>query len=145
MEEQLGASDTAAVLPHAPHRLGGVGKSHLAVEHLYRHQHSYRVTWWIPAERESLIPAVLAELLKLAQCSGEIDAQSDVREAAAPVLPDRDVRRRSRAGRRGDVCAACPPEHPRPAPAARVRGRGRGPSLTSRPEPELSADASRRT
>ncbi|WP_434096877.1 hypothetical protein [Streptomyces prasinus] len=124
VEEQLGASDTAAVLPHAPHRLGGVGKSHLAVEHLYRHQHSYRVTWWIPAERESLIPAVLAELLKLAQCSGEIDAQPDVREAAAPVLPDRDVRRRSRARparrRMRRVPARAPP------PRGRPRGYGAG-------------------
>lgn len=62
VEEQLGAQDTAAVLPHALHGLGGVGKSQLALEYIYTHQHDYRVICWIPAERESLILAALASL-----------------------------------------------------------------------------------
>ncbi|MFI9823288.1 FxSxx-COOH system tetratricopeptide repeat protein [Streptomyces sp. NPDC052013] len=62
VEEQLGAQDTAAVLPHALHGLGGVGKSQLALEYIYTHQHDYRVICWIPAERESLILAALAQL-----------------------------------------------------------------------------------
>ncbi|MFJ6893823.1 type I CRISPR-associated protein Cas7 [Streptomyces hokutonensis] len=57
VEEQLGAQHTAAVLPHALHGLGGVGKSELALEYIYTHQHDYRVIWWIAAERESLILA----------------------------------------------------------------------------------------
>ncbi|MFJ4682672.1 FxSxx-COOH system tetratricopeptide repeat protein [Streptomyces sp. NPDC088789] len=62
VKEQLGAQDTAAVLPHALHGLGGVGKSQLALEYIYTHQHEYNVICWIPAERESLILATLATL-----------------------------------------------------------------------------------
>ncbi|GAA4014321.1 FxSxx-COOH system tetratricopeptide repeat protein [Streptomyces plumbiresistens] len=62
VEEQLSAQDTAAVLPHALHGLGGVGKSQLALEYIYTHQHDYKVVCWIPAERESLILAALATL-----------------------------------------------------------------------------------
>ncbi|MBT3153808.1 tetratricopeptide repeat protein [Streptomyces sp. CHD11] len=62
VEDQLGSQDTAAVLPHALHGLGGVGKSQLALEYIYTHQHDYRVICWIPAERESLILAALAQL-----------------------------------------------------------------------------------
>ncbi|MET7481921.1 FxSxx-COOH system tetratricopeptide repeat protein [Streptomyces sp. NPDC005538] len=62
MEEQLGAQDTAAVLPDALHGLGGVGKSQVALEYAYRHQSDYKVICWIPAERESLILTALAGL-----------------------------------------------------------------------------------
>ncbi|WP_437095324.1 FxSxx-COOH system tetratricopeptide repeat protein [Streptomyces sp. enrichment culture] len=62
VEEQLGAQDTAAVLPHALHGLGGVGKSQLALEYIYTHQHAHKVICWIPAERESLILAALSSL-----------------------------------------------------------------------------------
>ncbi|MFG2881492.1 FxSxx-COOH system tetratricopeptide repeat protein [Streptomyces sp. NPDC048297] len=62
VEEQLASQDTAAVLPNALHGLGGVGKSQLALEYVYTHQHDYRVICWIPAERESLVLAALASL-----------------------------------------------------------------------------------
>ncbi|MFD9005472.1 FxSxx-COOH system tetratricopeptide repeat protein [Streptomyces sp. NPDC059582] len=62
VEEQLGSQDTAAVLPHALHGLGGVGKSQLALEYIYTHQRDFKVICWIPAERESLILAALAQL-----------------------------------------------------------------------------------
>ncbi|MFG2372913.1 hypothetical protein ACGFY9_15710 [Streptomyces sp. NPDC048504] len=62
VEEQLGAQDTAAVLPHALHGMGGVGKSQLALEYVYRHQRDYKVICWIPAERDSLILTALAGL-----------------------------------------------------------------------------------
>ncbi|MEU3839689.1 FxSxx-COOH system tetratricopeptide repeat protein [Streptomyces sp. NPDC028635] len=62
VEEQLSAQDTTAVLPNALHGLGGVGKSQLALEYIYTHQHDYKVICWIPAERESLVLAALASL-----------------------------------------------------------------------------------
>ncbi|WP_338783685.1 FxSxx-COOH system tetratricopeptide repeat protein [Streptomyces sp. DG1A-41] len=62
VEEQLAAQDTAAVLPHALHGLGGVGKSQLVLEYVYTHQYDYKVICWIPAERESLVLAALATL-----------------------------------------------------------------------------------
>ncbi|MFF4801661.1 FxSxx-COOH system tetratricopeptide repeat protein [Streptomyces sp. NPDC001351] len=62
MDEQLSTQDTAAVLPHALHGLGGVGKSQLVLEYVYTHQHDYKVICWIPAEQEGLILAALATL-----------------------------------------------------------------------------------
>ncbi|MGC4966614.1 FxSxx-COOH system tetratricopeptide repeat protein [Streptomyces globisporus] len=62
VERQLAEDETTAVLPHALHGLGGVGKSQIAVEYVYRHSGDYNVIWWIPAEQESLILAALAEL-----------------------------------------------------------------------------------
>ncbi|MFC1400251.1 MULTISPECIES: FxSxx-COOH system tetratricopeptide repeat protein [Streptacidiphilus] len=51
-----------AVLPHALHGMGGVGKSLLAVEYLYRRLGEYDVVWWIPAERTTQISLSLVEL-----------------------------------------------------------------------------------
>ncbi|MET7481923.1 FxSxx-COOH system tetratricopeptide repeat protein [Streptomyces sp. NPDC005538] len=62
VEDQLAGQDTAAVLPHALHGMGGVGKSQLALEYVYRHQSDYNVICWIPAERESLILTALSTL-----------------------------------------------------------------------------------
>ncbi|MFI6930803.1 FxSxx-COOH system tetratricopeptide repeat protein [Streptomyces sp. NPDC050287] len=62
VEEQLGAQDTAAVLPHALHGMGGVGKSQLALEYIYTHMYDYEVICWVSAERESLILSSLATL-----------------------------------------------------------------------------------
>ncbi|AYL39276.1 MULTISPECIES: FxSxx-COOH system tetratricopeptide repeat protein [Streptomyces] len=81
VEAQLEAQDTAAVLPHALHGLGGVGKSQLALEYIYTHQRRYKVICWIPAERESLILAALAGLatrLGVAQPGQEGTANTSV-------------------------------------------------------------------
>ncbi|MFE3939938.1 NB-ARC domain-containing protein, partial [Streptomyces goshikiensis] len=64
VEEQLRSDETAAVLPHALHGMGGVGKSQLAIEYIYRHSHEYNVIWWIPAERENLILGALVDLAR---------------------------------------------------------------------------------
>ncbi|MFI6376570.1 hypothetical protein [Streptomyces sp. NPDC050546] len=36
---------TAAVLPHALHGFGEVGKSQLALEYVYTYKHDYKVIW----------------------------------------------------------------------------------------------------
>ncbi|MFE9093129.1 FxSxx-COOH system tetratricopeptide repeat protein [Streptomyces sp. NPDC007264] len=64
VEEQLRAEETAAVLPHALHGMGGVGKSQLAIEYVYRHSHEYNVIWWIPAERDNLVLGALVDLAR---------------------------------------------------------------------------------
>src|SRR5690606_5341207 len=46
---------TTAVLPQALHGMGGVGKSQLAVEYVYRHQSEYDLVWWIPSERPAQV------------------------------------------------------------------------------------------
>ncbi|MFE5208996.1 FxSxx-COOH system tetratricopeptide repeat protein [Streptomyces sp. NPDC056600] len=62
VEAQLRDEETTAVLPHTLHGMGGVGKSQLAVEYVYRHSHEYNVVWWIPSERESLVLGALVDL-----------------------------------------------------------------------------------
>ncbi|NJP53629.1 tetratricopeptide repeat protein [Streptomyces sp. SBST2-5] len=89
VEEQLGAQDTAAVLPHALHGLGGVGKSQLALEYIYTHQHEYSVICWIPAERESLILAALAHLadaLGVAPAGHDSAGGAPAANAAVPAV-----------------------------------------------------------
>ncbi|MFD7711595.1 FxSxx-COOH system tetratricopeptide repeat protein, partial [Streptomyces sp. NPDC059786] len=55
-------SGPTAVLPHALHGMGGVGKSQLALEYLYRHASEYDLVWWIPAERPTQIQQAFVEL-----------------------------------------------------------------------------------
>ncbi|MEV8531915.1 FxSxx-COOH system tetratricopeptide repeat protein [Streptomyces sp. NPDC051211] len=64
IEEQLRGDGTTAVLPQALHGMGGVGKSQLAIEYIYRHSHEYNVVWWIPSEQESLILGALSDLAR---------------------------------------------------------------------------------
>ncbi|GHH10446.1 FxSxx-COOH system tetratricopeptide repeat protein [Streptomyces lanatus] len=53
---------TTAVLPEALHGMGGVGKSQIAIEYVYRRSRDYRLIWWIPAEQTNLIVQSLIEL-----------------------------------------------------------------------------------
>jgi tetratricopeptide (TPR) repeat protein len=53
---------TTAVLPQALHGMGGVGKSQLAVEYVYRHLGDYDLIWWISAERSAQIEDALVQL-----------------------------------------------------------------------------------
>ncbi|MEU1176429.1 FxSxx-COOH system tetratricopeptide repeat protein [Streptomyces sp. NPDC005820] len=62
VDAQLRQDSTAAVLPHALHGMGGVGKSQIAVEYIYRHRSEYNVIWWVPAESETLVLGALSQL-----------------------------------------------------------------------------------
>ncbi|MEU5216807.1 FxSxx-COOH system tetratricopeptide repeat protein [Streptomyces sp. NPDC020807] len=75
LHRQLGSSTRAAVLPHALHGLGGVGKTQLALKYVQLHRHEYDRVWWIDAEQ----PAVIrAQLTMLAPELGLVpDPQSD--------------------------------------------------------------------
>lgn len=53
---------TTTVLPEALHGMGGIGKTQLAAEYVYRHMPDYDVVWWIPAERKVGIGNALVEL-----------------------------------------------------------------------------------
>lgn len=53
---------TTAVLPEAIHGRGGVGKSALVVEYVYKHEQDFALIWWIPAERPVQIQNALSEL-----------------------------------------------------------------------------------
>jgi tetratricopeptide (TPR) repeat protein len=54
--------DVTAVLAHALHGMGGVGKTHLAVEYAYRYMGDYDVIWWIPSDQIPLVRSSLASL-----------------------------------------------------------------------------------
>jgi DNA-binding SARP family transcriptional activator len=55
-----GQPDTVAV--ETIYGLGGVGKTHLAIEYAHRFAGSYSVIWWINAEEPTFIPSQLARL-----------------------------------------------------------------------------------
>ncbi len=71
-----------AVLPDALHGRGGVGKSQLVIEYIYRHLADFDLIWWIPAERPAQIDAALVEL---AQHLG-LDVGSEANTATPAVL-----------------------------------------------------------
>jgi tetratricopeptide (TPR) repeat protein len=62
LHASLRSKGSTAVLPHALHGMGGVGKTMLAIEYIYRHQDEYDVIWWIPAQRATGIQSSLMEL-----------------------------------------------------------------------------------
>ncbi|WP_344943054.1 FxSxx-COOH system tetratricopeptide repeat protein, partial [Actinomadura miaoliensis] len=53
---------TTAVLPQALHGMGGVGKSQIAIEYVYRHTADYDLIWWVRSERPGQIQQDLTEL-----------------------------------------------------------------------------------
>ncbi|GAA0573227.1 FxSxx-COOH system tetratricopeptide repeat protein [Actinomadura livida] len=85
LHQGLGGRVTA-VLPHALHGLGGVGKTQMAVEYAHRYQSDYDLIWWIPADQPVLVRSSLASLaaplgLPSASVSGVEEAANAVLEA----------------------------------------------------------------
>ncbi len=58
----LRASSSVSVIPQALHGLGGVGKTQLATEFVYRNIEHYDLIWWVAAEDPARAKASLAEL-----------------------------------------------------------------------------------
>jgi len=80
------AGQVTAVVPHALHGLGGVGKTQMAVEYAYRYRSEYDLVWWIPADQPVLVRSSLASLapslgLPPPSASGIVDASKSVLEA----------------------------------------------------------------
>lgn len=83
LEERLTAG-TTAVLPAALHGMGGIGKTQLAVEYIYRHLRDYDLVWWIQAAQATQIRAGLTELAQALGLPGGAEANTAlpaVREA----------------------------------------------------------------
>ncbi len=85
LHEAIG-SEVTAVVPHALHGFGGVGKTHLAIEYAYRYGHEYDLVWWIPADQPILVRSALAALaphlgLPSATMTGTEDAVTAVLDA----------------------------------------------------------------
>jgi glycosyltransferase involved in cell wall biosynthesis len=71
----LVATQKASVLPRALHGLGGVGKTQLALEYVYRYTDEYDLIWWIPAEQKSLALTSLANLCEELGLTQNVDQQ----------------------------------------------------------------------
>ncbi|WP_406257788.1 FxSxx-COOH system tetratricopeptide repeat protein [Streptomyces nigra] len=78
LHRRLLVDEATAVVPHAVHGMGGVGKSLLAVEYLYRRMAEYDVVWWIPAERTTQISVSLVELATRLELAPGSDAPAAV-------------------------------------------------------------------
>ena len=55
-------SNQSVSLVQAIHGLGGVGKTQVAVEFIYRHVNEYEIVWWIRAEETATLSADFASL-----------------------------------------------------------------------------------
>lgn len=77
-------TEATALIPHALHGLGGVGKTQLAIEYAYRYAGEYQVVWWVPADQTALVRSSLAALAPRLGITGLIPGR--VEEAMAAVL-----------------------------------------------------------
>ncbi|MGH3758999.1 FxSxx-COOH system tetratricopeptide repeat protein [Actinophytocola sp.] len=92
LDQRLTAGGTTAVLPAALHGMGGIGKTQMAMEYIYRHLQDYDVIWWIEAGRPTQIRAALTELARQLHLPGGNDASvaiPAVREALRTGRPYR--------------------------------------------------------
>ncbi|WP_027341644.1 FxSxx-COOH system tetratricopeptide repeat protein [Hamadaea tsunoensis] len=62
LSDALRIGSKASVLPQTLHGLGGVGKTQLVIEYVYRHLDEYNIVWWIAAEQTSTVLSSLAQL-----------------------------------------------------------------------------------
>ncbi|MGW5639376.1 SAV_2336 N-terminal domain-related protein [Streptomyces sp. NPDC003832] len=64
--------------------MGGIGKSQLAIEYVYRHSHAYDVVCWIPAGQPSLVTAAFQQIAPLLGL--RLSSETPVNEAVPAVL-----------------------------------------------------------
>jgi tetratricopeptide (TPR) repeat protein len=89
----VSGTERTALLPHTLHGLGGVGKTHLAIEYVYRFAQEYDLICWLPAHD---LTQVRASLVELGSAMGLPDNPNVSRgvEAVLDALRTRQVYRR---------------------------------------------------
>ncbi|WP_082157645.1 FxSxx-COOH system tetratricopeptide repeat protein [Lentzea aerocolonigenes] len=91
--ERLTRGGTTAVLPAALHGMGGVGKTQMATEYIYRHSQDYDVIWWIEAARPTQIRASLTELARRLGLPGAAESNTAVPAVREALRLGRPFRR----------------------------------------------------
>ncbi|WP_156249748.1 FxSxx-COOH system tetratricopeptide repeat protein [Lentzea aerocolonigenes] len=95
--EQLGkrltAGGTTAVLPSALHGMGGIGKTQMATEYIYRHSQDYDLIWWIEAARVTQIRASLTDLARQLGLPGASESNTAVPAVREALRLGRPFRR----------------------------------------------------
>ena len=76
--------EATALVPHALHGLGGVGKSQLAIEYAHRFSEDYQLVWWVPADQTALVRSTIAALAPRLGITGPPLAR--VEDAVSAVL-----------------------------------------------------------
>jgi tetratricopeptide (TPR) repeat protein len=91
--ERLTAGGATAVLPAALHGMGGIGKTQMAVEYIYRHLHDYDIIWWIQATEQAQVRAGLTELAQRLGLPGSSEAHTAVPAVQEALRVGRPFRR----------------------------------------------------
>jgi tetratricopeptide (TPR) repeat protein len=94
--EQLGkrlSGGTTAVLPSALHGMGGIGKTQMAAEFIYRHLQDYDLVWWLDAAHSTQIRAGLTELARTLHLPGITDTNVAVPAVLEALRTGRPFRR----------------------------------------------------
>ncbi len=78
LKRQMSAGKATAVLPAALHGMGGIGKTQMAVEYIYRHVEDYDIVWWIQAAQISQVRKALTELAKQLDLKGSSEVHTAV-------------------------------------------------------------------
>ena len=71
--KRLIARGTTAVLPSTLHGMGGIGKTQIATEYIYRHLTGYDVIWWIAGSRPTQVRASFVAEVKDLLVDTELD------------------------------------------------------------------------
>ncbi|MBV9141889.1 MAG: tetratricopeptide repeat protein [Pseudonocardiales bacterium] len=91
--KRLTTGGTTAVLPAALHGMGGIGKTQMAVEYIYRHLQDYDVIWWIQATLPAQIRAGLTDLARALRLPGSSEAHTAVPAVREALRVGRPYRR----------------------------------------------------
>ena len=92
LRQTLRGGESAALTQAAMHGLGGVGKTQLAIEYVYRYASDYSVVWWLRSEtRESLN----ADYEELGRKLGLVPEREGLEQAQVVELVREDLARRT--------------------------------------------------
>ncbi|WP_279493586.1 FxSxx-COOH system tetratricopeptide repeat protein [Actinocrispum wychmicini] len=93
LSKRLVAGGTTAILPAALHGMGGIGKTQMAVEYIYRRLHRYDIVWWLQATQPAQIRAGLTELAQYMGLPGSQEAHTAVPAVREALRIGRPYRR----------------------------------------------------